>query len=211
MSLRFKIFAVHIGWRDIDRLTRFNFYAGSSQLGNLFRITREQADARDAESCQHGSRALVVTCVGRKAKTLIGGKGVQPLILQCVGFDLCAQANATPLLVQVHQHASVPREVRKCRIELRPAIAAGRAEQVTGQARGMHPYPRHRCERTAKDQRKVIRSRQAVERHQIWRRPPCPTDGQRDAPTNDNSRRRCSRGTLGIFGHGGQTRHQLQG
>lgn len=125
MSLRFKIFAVHVGRRDLDRLTRFNFDAESPQLGNLFRICREQADARDAEGCQHGSRALVVTSVGRKPKALIGGEGVQPLILKCVGFNLCAQANATPLLVQVHQHTSVRRKVRECRIELRPAIATG--------------------------------------------------------------------------------------
>ena len=82
----------------------------------------------------------VVALVGLEAEPLVGFDRVEPGVLQLVGANLVGQADAAALLIEVEQHpAPFLGDPLHRRVELRPAVAARRVEDVAGQAAGMDP------------------------------------------------------------------------
>ena len=79
--------------------------AGSLELRHFVGIIREQADIAQAERLQSFGGKFVVARVIRKSQPAIRFHGVEPGVLQFVGFQLIDQANAAPFLRQIQQHA----------------------------------------------------------------------------------------------------------
>ena len=78
----------------------------------------------------------VVARIGWQAQLEIGIDRVAPVILELVGEQLLHEPDATTLMAAHVEHHSptLLRDAQQCRIELGSAVAAQRAEHVTGQA-----------------------------------------------------------------------------
>ena len=79
--------------------------------------------------------------VGRQPEVEVGVDGVAAGVLERVGLELGHQADPAALVpAQVDHDAAAGRDDPLQRlVELRPAVAALRAEHVAGQALGVHP------------------------------------------------------------------------
>src|SRR5579864_7495963 len=109
------------------------------ERGHLVGIIGQQAHLADAQRLQHFSRKREIAVVRLEAQALIGFHGIESGILQFVGLQLRHQADAAPFLLLVNQHAgALFGDHRKRHLELLPAIAAQRREDVAGEALGMN-------------------------------------------------------------------------
>ena len=86
---------------------------------------------------------MVASLVGAEAQCAVGLHGVQALVLQGIGSELVAQADAPPLLRHIQEHAAARREDAQAPAQLFTTIAAETAEQISGEAGRMNPH-RHR-------------------------------------------------------------------
>ena len=84
----------------------------------------------------------VLARVGREAELHVGLDGVAALVLQRVGADLVAEADAAALVAaQVHDDArALVGDLLQREVELQAAVAAHRAEHVAGEALGVHAH-----------------------------------------------------------------------
>jgi hypothetical protein len=87
----------------------------------------------------------VIAHVGLIPQGHVGLDGIEPLLLQGVGFDFFGQADAAAFLRQINQHAGpfAADHVQR-HLELLAAIAAQRAQQIAGETAGMNPHQRRR-------------------------------------------------------------------
>ena len=87
----------------------------------------------------------VIALVGAIAQSQVRLDGVQPLILEGIGFELLDQADPPALLGKVDQGADpFAADHLQRHAELVAAVAAERVEQVAGEARRVHPHERRR-------------------------------------------------------------------
>jgi len=117
--------------------------ARSLELCHFVGIVRQQADLTQSECLEGFGSKRVIARVIRKSEAAIRFHGVEPGILQFVGFELIDQTNSAPFLRKVEQHS----RWRGCnfserKLELCAAIAALGREHVTGEALRMQTHER---------------------------------------------------------------------
>ena len=103
-----------------------------------------------AGGCEAGPRSRSIAAavrkvalVRREAQGEVGVQRIQPAILQRVGAQLVRQADAAALLGQIqHCPGTLGGDAADGAAKLGAAIAAQAAEQVAGEALGMHPDQR---------------------------------------------------------------------
>ena len=101
----------------------------------LGRVVRHQAHLADAEVAQDLAADAVVADVRREAELLVRRDGVVPLVLQLVRLELVDEPDAAALLEQVEEDAPARLDdLLHGERELGAAVAAGRTEDVAGQA-----------------------------------------------------------------------------
>ena len=130
--------AVLLVRRHLDRQLLGDAQPVRLEAGDLLRVVRQQPDRGQAEVGEDLVADPPLALVGGEAEREVGLDGVQPLLLQLVGLELCEQADAAALLRHVEEHAAalVGDRVQR-RVELLAAVAAQRVEDVAGQAFGV--------------------------------------------------------------------------
>ena len=101
-----------------------------------------QPHGGDAEVDEDLRADAVLAAVDRQAELDVGVDGVVALVLQVVGADLVADADAAALVAaQVDDDAeALVGDQLHGRVELHAAVAAQRAEHVAGEALAVHPH-----------------------------------------------------------------------
>ena len=117
--------------------------AGRLELRGLVGVVAEQRRPASTPSASSiwaadGVVALVLVVAERQ----VGLVGVEPVVLQGVGVELVVEADAASLLAQVQQVAAGVGDPLHRLAQLRPAVAALAAEDVTGQALAVQPDQR---------------------------------------------------------------------
>ena len=139
--------------RECMRHALHDLDAAGCQRGDLVRVVGQQPDSLDAEGAQHGGGDVEIPLVGLPAQRPVGVHRVQPAILQRIGAQLVDQADAPPFLAEIqHRAGALGGHAGDGALQLRPAIAAQAAEQVAGEAFGMHPHQRGGLRRRVADQ-----------------------------------------------------------
>ncbi len=119
--------------------------AGSFERRHLVRIVGEQAAGAHAEGVQHLRGQLVAALVGGEAELYVRFYRIEPAVLQLVGLEFGHQANAAPFLLFVDEDAGAGGgDHGERHLELLPAIAPQRAEDVPRQALRVHAHQRRR-------------------------------------------------------------------
>ena len=100
-----------------------------------------QPHGGDAEVDEDLRADAVLAAVDGQAEVDVGLDGVAALVLERVGPELVAEADAAALVAaQVHDHAAaLLGDALHRLVELGAAVAAQRAEHVAGEALGVHP------------------------------------------------------------------------
>ena len=107
----------------------------------LGRVVRDEPHRGDAEVDEDLRADAVLPAVDGQAELEVGVDGVAALLLQAVGGDLVADADAAALVAaEVHDHAAaLLGDDLHGRVELDAAVAAQRAEHVAGEALASAP------------------------------------------------------------------------
>ena len=113
----------------------------SSRLSDFSGLLVSSRTSGDPEVLEHLGRGAVVARVGRQSEVEVGVDGVAAGVLERVGLQLGDQTDPAALVAaQVDHHAaSGGHDAGERLVELRTAVAALRAEHVTGQALRVHP------------------------------------------------------------------------
>src|SRR3974390_1846997 len=108
----------------------------------LDRVVGHEAHGGHPEVDQHLGADAVLAAVDRQALLQVGVDGVVALLLQLVGPDLVAEADAAALVAaQVDEHApALALDHVQGGVQLRPAVAAQRAEALSAAALGVEPH-----------------------------------------------------------------------
>ena len=116
--------------------------AEAIQAHDLFRIVRQDTNGVKTEVHEDLRADAVFAEIGLEPKPLVRLDGVQSfLLLQLVGVNLVREANATPLLPQIDDHAAAFLGDHLHRPpQLVAAIAPLRAEHIAGEALAMHAH-----------------------------------------------------------------------
>src|ERR1039457_81615 len=139
--LRRQVIARSVRGRDFERDALDDLEAVAVDRDVLGRVVREETDLPYAEVPQNLAADAVVADVGRETELLVRGHRVEALLLQLVGAQLVDETDAAALLKEIEEHAlALPRDQLHRALELRPAIAALRAEDVAREAGGVHAY-----------------------------------------------------------------------
>mmetsp|Transcript_10325 Transcript_10325/g.21915 ORF Transcript_10325/g.21915 Transcript_10325/m.21915 type:complete len:411 (-) Transcript_10325:76-1308(-) len=143
--------------RDVRRDALDDAQTKPGESEKLFRVIRDETHVADAEVGEDLRACAVLARVNRQTEFSVGVHRVEAALLQGVGMDLGAQANAAPLLsAQVEQHAvAVSVDALQRLLELRAAVAAERAEDVAGAA--LRVRADERCPALAKGRVEVFR------------------------------------------------------
>src|SRR5690348_2976460 len=105
------------------------------------RIVREQADLADPKVAQDLRTYSIVPEVIFESEFQVGFDRVEPLILEGVGFDLIAEANPAPLLMEVNDHTCISLDnLPDGFLQLLPAVASARTEHVPGKTLRMESH-----------------------------------------------------------------------
>ena len=127
-----------MGVRGGDDFVGQPFIDGNALTGQTFEllgVVAHEAHRLDAQVEQHLERRHVAAHVGRKAQAFVGLDGVGALILKGIGANLVGQPDAAAFLIEVNQDApAFIRDAGHGRMQLRTAVAAGRVEDVAGDA-----------------------------------------------------------------------------
>ena len=115
-----------------------------ARLAGLLVSSRTERDAEVAEDLRADAE---VAGVGGQPEVEVGVDGVAAAVLQPVGRQLVHQPDAAALVAaQVdHDAATAVGDGAQRGVQLRPAVAAQRAEHVAGQALGVHAGRARRC------------------------------------------------------------------
>ena len=94
-------------------------------------------------STRIAGRGGVLAGVDGQAELELGVDRVEAPVLEPVGAQLLGEADAATLVpAQVDDHPALGGHPLERAVELRPAVAALRAEHVAGEALGVHPHER---------------------------------------------------------------------
>ena len=106
---------------------------------DLLRVVGEDLEVLDAQVHQDLRADAVVTKVGAEAERVVGLDRVLALILELVGLELVEQADPAPFLAHVDEDAApLVLDDGQRLVELGAAVAAVGAEDVAGEALGVH-------------------------------------------------------------------------
>src|SRR5438128_6910807 len=168
-SLRAQVFQIRVGRRDLNRHALGDVQAVALQPDDLLRVVGEEPEVLHAQVDENLGADPVVAQVGLEAEGLVGFDGVLALILKLVRAHLVHETDPPPLLAHVHEHAPpLALDDRECLLELRPAVAAARVEDVADQALGVdadqhrlvtHHLPHHERHRYPVIHARVVRDR----------------------------------------------------
>ena len=108
----------------LTRHSIHNINTQCSQLINLTRVVRHQANGFNAQFLQDVPHRRVFSTIVWKAKCSVGIHGVKTLFLQGVGCDFVGQTDAAAFLLEVDDHArGGVGNVVKGQLELFSAVA----------------------------------------------------------------------------------------
>ena len=137
-SLRRQILTVVRPHASNERGSGCDIDAVYGELSHLFWIVGQEVHLLHPEFPQHFSRYGVVSSIGRMTKHEVGIEGIGALVLKVVSLYFRMEADASPFLTEVEEHAPAPFDDGvEGRVQLRPAIAPGAGEHITGQALGV--------------------------------------------------------------------------
>ena len=102
---------------------------------DFFGVVGDEADLGEAEELEDLGGELVGAAVGGEAEFDVGLDGVHALVLQLVSFEFGHEADAASFLLLVEEDAGAGLgDHAEGELELEAAIAAERAEDVSGEA-----------------------------------------------------------------------------
>ena len=137
--LGFEVVLVVLVGRDDDRHDLVDVQPVAFQSGAFERVVGHQAHVFDPQLADDAGPDAVIAFVDAESQPQVGFGRVEPLVLQLVGFDLVAQADAAPLLVEVDDRAfAFALDHAHGFVELFAAVAAVGAEDVARDARRVH-------------------------------------------------------------------------
>ena len=111
------------------------------QSGPLERVVGHQAHVANAQFADDACAHAVVAFVGLEAQLEVGVYRVESLVLQFVGVDLVAEADAAALLIEVDDGAfALFVDHLHCLVQLFAAVAAVRPENIARGARRVYAH-----------------------------------------------------------------------
>ena len=128
---------------DLERDALDDLEAVAGEADELARVVREEAHLADAEVVQDLRADPVVAEVGREAEFEVRVDRVAAVLLKRIGTDLVREADPATLLAQVHERPAARRgDPLHRHLELLPAVAAPRVEDVAREALAVDPDER---------------------------------------------------------------------
>ena len=116
---------------DDDRHDLVDAEPVTLQSGPLERVVGHQPHVADAQLADDARPHAVVAFVGLEAQFDIGIHRIETLVLQFVGVDLVAEADAASLLVEVDDGTlALPLDHLHGAVQLLAAVAAVRSENI---------------------------------------------------------------------------------
>ena len=140
---RFRTQVAHVDdvWQGFDRHALDHLDPVLSERVQLSGVVRHDTRASHTEFAQHCGGRGVVASVDREAERDVRVDRVEATVLKRVRADLVEQTDAASLVAEVEEHAAVGApHLLEAGFELLAAVAAERAERLTGQAFGMKPH-----------------------------------------------------------------------
>ena len=145
LVLGFKVSGKRILERDFSGDAFGDGDAGGLQGGDFVGIVGDESDLGDAKELEGFGWQFVGATVGGESELDIGFNGVKTVVLQLVSFELGHQTDSTALLLLVEEDACASRcDFGKSHFELKPAIAAQRAEDISCEALRVDAHQRCR-------------------------------------------------------------------
>src|SRR6266550_2978900 len=141
--LRFEIFCVmRIGLGTNGHLLN-HFEAIALKADNFLWIICEKPKLPHAEIEKNLRPKSVIAEVARVTKLGVGFHGIETFLLQFVRVNFCRQPNSPSFLAHVNQNAvTLLLDLPQRRMQLIPAVAATRSENVAGKTLAVHPHQR---------------------------------------------------------------------
>src|SRR5213594_4441810 len=149
VALRAQVLPVGFVGRDLDRHALGDVQAVALQPDDLLRVVGEQPEVLHAQIHEDLGADPVVAQIGLEAERCIGLDRVLSLVLELVGAHLVEQPDAPPFLAHVNENAApLGLDDRQRLLELEPAVAPARVEDVADQTLGVDAHenrgvPRH--------------------------------------------------------------------
>src|SRR5437899_1409680 len=149
VALRAQVLPVGVVGRDLDRHALGDVQAVALQPDDLLRVVGEQPEVLHAQIHEDLGADPVVAQIGLEAERCIGLDRVLPLVLELVGAHLVEKPDATPFLAHVNENtAPLGLDDSQRLLELEPAVAPARVEDVADQTLGVDAdehrgVPRH--------------------------------------------------------------------
>ncbi len=105
---------------------------------DLFRVVGDESDPVESQLCEDGGGQAEVAVVGAVAQLEVGFDGVEALVLQLVGTELCHEADAAAFLLFIQDEAgAVGDDCVEREVKLLAAVTAERVENIAGEALGV--------------------------------------------------------------------------
>src|SRR6266550_959431 len=141
--LRFEVFNVmRIGLGANGHLLN-HFEAIALKADNFLWIICEKPKLPHAEIEKNLRPKSVIAEVARVTKLGVGFHGIETFLLQFVRVNFCRQPNSPSFLAHVNQNAvTLLLDLPQRRMQLIPAVAAPRSENVAGETLAVHPHQR---------------------------------------------------------------------
>src|SRR5437867_3388929 len=138
VALRAQVLPVGFVGRDLDRHALGDVQAVALQPDDVLRVVGEQPEVLHAQIHEDLGADPVVAQIGLEAERCIGLDRVLPLVLELVGAHLVEQPDALPFLAHVNENtAPLGLDDRQRLLELEPAVAPARVEDVADQTLGV--------------------------------------------------------------------------
>lgn len=128
---------------DLDGDAFDDVEAGFFESLKLIRVIRYDADLAEPEVKENFGTLPIVASIDRKAESFVGLDRIGTFVLKRVSPDLVDDTDASAFLLLIDDSSAAFRlDHPHCLVELRPAVAFDRAENVAGQALRMYPDER---------------------------------------------------------------------
>jgi hypothetical protein len=131
-SLRFQVRAIEGIQERPGGNAFFDDDSRPLELLDLVGIVRNETDPLFPERFEHAGGCYEVSLVFLASQSEVGLERVESFQLQTVGFEFPVQPDATAFVPHVEQEPTLDGEQAAALSQLRSAIAAQRAEDVTG-------------------------------------------------------------------------------
>ncbi len=159
VPLGLEVGGARLGGRHLERDALDDLQAVAREADVLVRVVGHQPHAPDPQVAQDLGADAVVALVRPEAELLVRLDRVVALLLELVGPELVDQPDAAALLEEIEDHPpALLGDQLEGAVELAPAVAALRAEDVAGQALAVDPHQDRlgRVGEVAVDQRQVL-------------------------------------------------------